>query len=339
MAPPTTPYQPYAARHADIKGPGDQRPTAFQIVEDSGALNKYRGHTAVCTGCSSGIGVETARALYDAGFTLFLTARDTAKLESVIEDIVTNSSTYKDTDDKPPRPVAVDIHLDSLQSVREGARDILSKTDRLNLLINNAGVMASPYSTTQDGLELQLGTNHFAHFLLFQELKDALLKGAKPGAPSRVINVSSEGHLSGGIRFDDMDFSGGKEYDKWQAYGQSKTANIYMANSIHRHFASDGLTAVSLHPGVIETPLARHMNQDDYKMVEGLGVFKIAKSVEQGAATTVWAALATHFDDPENGGRYLSDIGEAERYAPHAYDEEKEERFWTLSLDTVGSKA
>lgn len=339
MPPPTDPYQPYAAQHAEIKGPGDERPTALQVVNDCNALNKFRGRVAVCTGCSSGIGVETARALYEAGFTLFLTARDNKKLEDVIEDIVTKSTTFKDSGDKPPRPVGINMHLDSFKSVREGAKEILKQTDVVNLLVNNAGVMASPYATTQDGLEMQLGTNHYAHFLLFQELKDALLKGATSETPSRVINVSSDGHLMTGILFDDIGFSGGNNYDKWKAYGQSKTANIYMASSIHRHFASQGLIGLSLHPGVIETPLARHMNQDDYAMLEGMGVYKIAKNVEQGAATTVWAAIAPYFDKPENGGRYLADVGESPKYAPHAYDEEAEEKFWKLSEDVISTNA
>lgn len=207
--------------------------------------------------------------------------------------------------------------------------------------------MACPYSTTKDGFELQIGTNHFAHFLLFQLLKPTLLKSAKEsGTSSRVITVSSAGHRMSEILFDDMNFSNGQTYHKWQAYGQSKTANIYMASSIERHYGSQNLHGLSLHPGGINTELGRHLSQEDYA---SLGVDKMQnmfKNPEQGAATTVWAAVSPHFEG-KNGGRYLAECGEcgpmaegaqigAPGYGKHVYNPDAEEKLWKLSYEAVG---
>lgn len=210
--------------------------------------------------------------------------------------------------------------------------------------------MAAPYSTTEDGFELQLGTNHYAHFLLFQLLKPLLLSST----PSRVVCLSSSGHRRSPVRFDDIDFSGGETYDRWLAYGQSKTANIYMASSITRHYGSQGLIGLSVHPGVIWTDLGRHLSQED---IDAMGLesdpamTSTMRNPEQGAATTVWAAISTHFDRVENGGRFLADVGECGPYDPndtdpgsagygeHAYDEVAGEKLWKLSYEKVGLKA
>ncbi|EME46653.1 hypothetical protein DOTSEDRAFT_43130 [Dothistroma septosporum NZE10] len=339
---PKEPYQPYAALHAETKGPDDQRPNALQIVKDLNATGKLKGKTVLITGCSAGIGIEAARALYETGAKLFLTARDVPKLQKVIEDLVSNGQN-KDT----PRPEALEIHLDSLQSVRAGAEEFKKRSTQLNILINNAGVMACPYGTTKDGFETQIGTNHMAHFLLFQLLKPLLLQSAsKDGMASRVICVSSAGHRQGGINFSDINYAKPGSYQKWVAYGQSKTANIYMASSIERHYGSQNLRGLSLHPGEIQTELGRHLNQDDYAAL-GFDKWKnIMKSPAQGAATQVWAALEPHFEKG-NGGRYLAECGEcgpmaegartgSEGYSAHVYDAEAEEKLWKLSYEAVG---
>ncbi|KAF1987943.1 NAD(P)-binding protein [Aulographum hederae CBS 113979] len=346
MPAPVSPFQPYASVHVKTNGPGDARPSSFQVVQDEKAIGALKGRTVLITGCSSGIGVETARALYETGATLFLTARDMPKLEKVIEEIVSTAKYNKDG----PRPQPIEIDLSSLDSVRKGAADFKSKSKQLNILINNAGVMACPFGKTQDGFETQIGTNHFAHFLLFAEVKDLLLQSAKEsGIPSRGINVSSAGHRAGGILFDNMNFENGG-YEKFRSYGQSKTANIYMANSIHRHFADQGLHGLSLHPGAIMTELARHMTAEDEKLFgpEGMkGLLPIMKNPSQGAATTVWAAVSKRFDDADNGGRYLAEVGESgpvteggmvpggTGYCPHAYDEEAEEKLWKVTQEIL----
>ncbi|TKA73649.1 hypothetical protein B0A55_06507 [Friedmanniomyces simplex] len=347
MPAPTTPYQPYADVHKQTNGPGDARPTALQVVEDCGMLGKLTDKTILITGCSAGIGIDTARALYETGAKLLLTARDVPKLEKVIDDIVSHAQHNK----TGPKPEAIEIHLDSLASVRKGAEIIKAKSGgKLNILIANAGIMAVPLGKTIDGFESHMGTNHFAHFLLFQLLKPSLLQSAQDsGTASRVITVSSAGHRSSTIRFDDMfwDEDPGA-YHKFLGYGQSKTANVYMANSIHRHYADKGVIGLSLHPGAImTTDLGRHMTKEDFALFGDMSKFaKISKSAEQGAATTVWAAVSPHFEG-QNGGRYLDDVGESgpmaagalvggAGYAPHAYDEEAEERLWGVSCRAVG---
>lgn len=348
MLPPTEPYQPYAAAHLNTKGPGDARPTAFQVLEDCKAIDTLRGKVAVITGCSTGLGVETVRVLYEAGLTLFLTSRDMKRQEGVIHDIVANSPIFKDAADKPPRPTGVEIHLDSLDSVRKGAEAILGQTNAIHLLINNAGVMAIPYEKTADGFEIHLETNHMAHFLLFQLLEPALLRSAASKATGRVITLSSAGHRFSGFRFDDMNWAADpSKYNRWEGYGQSKTANVYMAASITRHYASKGLIGLSVHPGGIITELGKHMVEEDLQ-VSKLGQWDhLMKNVEQGAATSVFAALSPHFDDTGNGGRYLADVGEDDPvgsnsypagpgYAAHVYDEEKEEQVWRISCEAVG---
>ena len=157
MAPPTDPYRPYLDSHKDPKGPGDARPDTIKILKDNDAIGALKGKTVLITGCSSGIGVETARAMYEAGATVFAAARDMKKLDGVIEDIVKNAQFNKDG----PKPQAVELHLDSLEGVRKGAEQFKQKSDKLNILINNAGVMAAPFGTTKDGLETQIGVNHF----------------------------------------------------------------------------------------------------------------------------------------------------------------------------------
>lgn len=333
------PHQPYAAVHISATGPGDARPTALQIVKDLGAFGVLRHRSIACTGCSSGIGAETARALYEAGANLFLTARDTNKLETIIEEIVGNSETYKISKDKPLRPKAVPMQLDSLESVRQGALAIRNATDSLYALINNAGVMACPYSTTTDGFETQMGTNHYAHFLLLHEVKPLLLNGATVAEPSRLVNLTSSAHTISPVRFDDISFSGGATYYKWLSYGQSKTANIHMANQVNRIYGAKDLVGLSVHPGVIATELMRHMDRDDHTFLESKGAYTSMNSQEQGAATTVWAVLSPHFKNVENGGRYLADVGESLDHAAYAYDEASEERLWAISSEALNIAA
>ncbi|KAF2216050.1 hypothetical protein CERZMDRAFT_109842 [Cercospora zeae-maydis SCOH1-5] len=341
---PAKPFKPYAEAHDNPQGAGDARPTAFQIIKDEDAVGKYKGKTVLITGASSGIGVETARALYETGAQLYLTARDMPKLEKVIEDIVQNA-----TIGDAPRPKPLEIHLDSLDSTRKGAEDFKKQSGQLNILINNAGVMACPQGKTKDDFELQIGTNHFAHFLLFQLLKPLLLSSSTPDLHSRVVNLSSAGHRFGTIRFQDINFSEPDSYNKWTSYGQSKTANIYMASSIERHYGSQGLHGWSVHPGGITTELGRHMTQDDFEEIGWPKFTNIMKTPPQGAATTVWAAVSDHFEG-KNGGRYLEDCSESSPlpsewdtmtpgYAPHIYNEADEEKFWKLSCEMLGLPA
>ena len=162
----------YAAVHKNIKGPGDARPTALQIIHDENLEGKLTGHVALITGCSSGIGIETARALYATGVTLYLTARDLAKAKSTLPDIIASDRVH-----------LLKLDLMSLDSVRACATEFLSKSQTLNIFIANAGVMACPEGKTKDGFEIQFGVNHLAHFLLFNLLKPTLLAQQNRSCP------------------------------------------------------------------------------------------------------------------------------------------------------------
>lgn len=273
---------------------------------------------------------------------MYLTVREAKKAEGekIIKDI-------KSTSKGSGKLELVFMDLAVFDSVRAGAADFLKRSPTLNVLVENAGIMAPAYSKTPAGYELQMGTNHFGHFLLFQLLKDRLLASATPSNPSRVVIVTSAGHHFSPIRFSDMNFDKGGDYDGYTAYGQSKTANIYMASSIERHYAARNLHATSVHPGAIwDTDIKRHQSVELIDSTFDMSLMKpLTKSVEQGASTQVWAATAEYFRD--KGGLYLSETGVAGPhpegahmaiggYVGHTYDEEAEERLWRLSCEVFG---
>ncbi|BBZ36040.1 SDR family NAD(P)-dependent oxidoreductase [Mycolicibacterium confluentis] len=260
------------------------------------------GRTAVVTGASSGLGVETARALTAAGCHVLVAVRDVAKARRVV-------SAENDV-------VAVD--LADLDSVRAAAPSIAEKLPRIDILVNNAGVMASPLLRTAQGFEMQLGTNHLGHFVFTSWLTPNLAEGA------RIVNLSSDGHQISGMLWDDPNFTDESRYDKWLAYGQSKSANVLFTLGLHSRLADRGVQAFAVHPGVIPTELSRHLGPSDFS---GLGNLELT-DVAHGAATSVWAATAP--DLAEHGGAYLSDcaVGLA---APHATDPGDVERLWEWS--------
>ena len=326
----------YAASHKTTQGPGDSRPTALDIVKDEGLEGKLSDKVVLITGCSSGIGIETARALNATGARLFLGVRDVAKGEAALSDIL-----------KPGHVELLKMDLNSLDSVRAAAAEFLKKSKTLNILINNAGIMALPeVHKTADGFEAQFGTNHLAHFLLFQLLKPTLLASSTRSFNSRVVALSSSGHRAGGVQSDNYGFEKGG-YTPWAAYGQSKTANIYMANEIERRYGAKGLHGLSVMPGGIMTGLQVHIPDDvkeDWSKSEEVGNYM--KSPEQGASTTIYAALSKDWEG--KGGKYLEDCDVAEEsmsnsplalgHAPHAYNEQGEKQLWADSLKFVGLK-
>ena len=322
----------YAAVHQNSKGPGDARPTALDIVKDEELQGKLTDKVVLITGCSSGIGIETAKALNTTGAKLFLGVRNTGKGQAALSNIL-----------KSGHVELLKMDLNSLDSVRSAAEEFKKKSKTLNILINNAGVMATLEGKTVDGFETQFGTNHLAHFLLFQLLKPALLASSTPSFNSRVVCLSSSGHRGAGIQFDNYNFEKG-DYAPWTAYGQSKTANIYMANEIERRYGAKGLHGLSVMPGGIMTGLQVHVLD---QISAGLDAARnYMKSPEQGAATTVYAALSKDWEG--RGGRYLEDCQEAEKtedpsplaagYHPRAYNEEGEKKLWADSLKSVGIK-
>ncbi|OHE92533.1 short-chain dehydrogenase [Colletotrichum orchidophilum] len=328
---------PYAEQHKTTSGPNDSRPSAIQIIKDQDLVGKWTGKVVIVTGCSpGGLGPETARAFHIAGADVYITVRDVAKGEEVVKDIL--------SDGKPGKVEVIKLDLGSLESVRQGAKTFLSKSDKLNVLVNNAGVMACPKGKTVDGFETQFGTNHLGHFLLFQLLKPTLLASSTPSFNSRVISVSSSGHRGGRINFEDFNFDHTVEYQPWAGYGQAKLANILFANELDRRYGAKGLHALSLMPGGIETPLQRHSPEISV-MIKDPHIAKIMKSTAQGAATSVWAAVAKEWEG--KGGKYLENCAEAEQvapeagmlapgYAPTAFDPAAEKKLWIESLKMVG---
>lgn len=326
----------YAAAHANPQGPGDARPTALQIIKDEGMEGKLNGKVIVVTGTSSGIGIETVRALSTTGAKFFLTARNLSKAKTALEGVF-----------DPERMELVEMDQCSLESVRTAASQILAKTDKINILINNAGVMAiQNLEFTKDGHEAQFGTNHLSHFLFFELLKPALLAGTTPEFNSRVVILSSTAHLFNSINdSDNYNYQKGG-YTPWGAYAQSKTANVYMASELERRYGSQGLHATSVHPGGILTGLSQHIPDSELEAFkDDEKLMKQMKSPEQGAATTVWAAIGKEWEG--KGGRYLEDCREAEPskdekppassgYLEHTYDPERESRLWEDSLKLVG---
>lgn len=328
--------------HKSPQGAGDSRPTALQIVKDYNLTGKLEGKVALITGVSSGIGVETARALKVTGMHVFGAVRDLKKAEAALKN-----------DLEPGRLELLELDINSLSSVRACAQKFLSKSDKLNFLILNAGIMITPASKTEDGFELQFGTNHLAHFLLFQLLKPTLLASATPTFGSRVITLSSSAHRGGQFDFsdsDDINFTS-KPYDPMAAYAQSKLAPIYMANQIERRYGSANLHGLSVMPGGIWTGLQVSLPEAVRSTWKGDAEFmKAFKSPEQGAATTVWGAVATELEG--TGAKYLEDCAVAEvaaaptgnptvdmgapGYAAWAFDEMRENALWKISCEMAG---
>jgi NAD(P)-dependent dehydrogenase (short-subunit alcohol dehydrogenase family) len=229
-----------------------------------------------------------------------------------------------------------ELDLTSLASVRAFATAFLARHDRIDLLINNAGVMATPRGRTAEGFELQFGTNHLGHFLLTALLAPAVLAAT----PARIINLSSAGHHSSDVVFDDINYER-REYDKWEAYGQSKTANILFSVALEGRLGPRGVHAYAVHPGMIATRLGRHLEEGDLATLSERAkkqgrALPSYKSTEQGAATSVWAAVAPELDG--RGGMYLEDVHVSEAHAPYALDAASAERLWTVSEEMVGQK-
>ena len=288
------------------------------------------GRLAIVTGGYSGLGLETTRSLARAGAHVVVPARRPDQAREAVGDIAE----------------VFTLDLADLSSVASFADRFLATGRDVDILVNNAAVMACPETRVGPGWEAQFATNHLGHFALVQHLWPRLVTGG--GA--RVIAVSSAGHRRSPIRWDDIHFEHG--YDKWQAYGQAKTANALFALHLDHLGAAAGVRAFSLHPGGILTPLQRHMRKQE--MVD-LGWIDSSgkplnpagfKTPEQGAATQVWAATSPQLAGM--GGVYLEDCDIAEPadsadigpgVRAHATDPAQAERLWTYSAELTGVDA
>jgi NAD(P)-dependent dehydrogenase (short-subunit alcohol dehydrogenase family) len=287
------------------------------------------GKLAVVTGGYSGLGLETTRALAKAGALVVVPARRPDAAREALQGI--------------ERVEVDELDLGDLDSVRAFADRFLASGRSIDLIINNAGIMACPETRVGPGWEAQFATNHLGHFALVNQLWPALTGDG--GA--RVVSVSSTGHRRSDIRWDDLHFSLG--YDKWEAYGQAKTANILFAVQLDALGKESGVRAFSLHPGAILTPLQRHLTREEmvgYGWIDedGNPVGPGFKTPEQGAATQVWAATSPQLDGL--GGVFCEDCEIAEvstddspGVRPYAIDPASATRLWALSAELTGVNA
>jgi NAD(P)-dependent dehydrogenase (short-subunit alcohol dehydrogenase family) len=301
-----------------------ERRSALQVV---GGID-LSGKACVITGASSGLGRESARALAAAGAHVVLTARN--------RDALAQTAQWIAAEVPGARTSMAQLDLTALASVRAAADAIRDIAPAIDVLMNNAGVMFTPFGRTRDGFETQIGTNHFGHF----ELTRLLVPQLAAAGNARIVTLSSGGHVMGDVDFDDPNWES-REYDKFVAYGASKTANILHAVEADRRLRRLGIRAYAVHPGTVATSLARYMSRTDFselrKMAaattaargEPTGGFLDLTTPEQGAATQVWAAVSPELAD--KGALYLEDCGVSDAVAPYARDEERAADWWVRS--------
>jgi NAD(P)-dependent dehydrogenase (short-subunit alcohol dehydrogenase family) len=294
------------------------------------------------TGVSAGLGVETGRSLTAHGAQVVGAARDLTKAEAATTEVqkaaAANGGSFE----------LIELDLASLKSVRACADKLLEKREPFDVVIANAGVMATPFSLTMDGFETQFGTNHLGHFLFVNRVAPLIRKGG------RLINLSSAGHRFSNVDLGDPNFER-TPYDPFIAYGRSKTANILFAVAFDQRHRNRGVRAAAVHPGVIQTDLARHVDpvriqsmiEQMTKQLAAEGTPFQWKTIPQGAATSVWAGVVAPAD--EIGGRYCENChvgqlvaehvtisGVSEGVRAYALDPNTAEALWKKSERLVG---
>ncbi|XP_069116895.1 retinol dehydrogenase 12-like [Argopecten irradians] len=286
-------------------------------------LSKKRldGKTVIITGCNTGIGLETAKELSARGARVIMACRDLDRATKASETVKAFSGN---------NDVSIQrLDLASLDSVRKFAERMNEKEEKIDILINNAGVMMCPKWQSEDGYEMQFAVNHLGHFLLTTLLLDRI----KKSAPSRIINVSSTAHYRGKINFDDINSD--KNYSAMNAYSQSKLANVLFTKELDRRLQGTGVTTNTLHPGVIKTELVRHVEAGFNPFLFNV-VFRplqiFLKTPVEGAQTTLHCALDEKLDNVS--GKYFSDCEEKEP-SKAAMNMEDAKRLWELSEDMV----
>ncbi|WP_181803865.1 SDR family NAD(P)-dependent oxidoreductase [Streptomyces shenzhenensis] len=303
---------------------------AESTADDVLAGLDLHGRLAIVTGGYSGIGLETTRALTKAGARVVVPAR---RAETAREALAGLDGVEVD-----------ELDLGDLESVRGFAERFLASGRTVDFMIDSAGIMACPETRVGPGWEAQFATNHLGHFALVNRLWPAV----EPGG-ARVVSVSSRAHHFSGMRWDDVQWHRG--YDKWQAYGQAKTANVLFAVHLDRLGQDSGVRAFALHPGGIMTPLQRHIPREEKIergwMDEQGNMLEVAglKTPEQGAATQTWAATSAQLAGM--GGVYLEDCdiagpaveGEPTGVKSWAIDPEQAARLWDLSAELTGVNA
>lgn len=311
----------------------DARSTAAEVI----AGHDLRGKVAVITGATSGIGVETARIFASAGASVVMGIRNVEKGHGVARAIA-RSTGHDDI-------AVLQLDLGDLRSVQSFAAAVIDRYPAIDVLINNAGIADVPYSFTAQGHELHFGTNHLGHFLLFELLLDRL----KAAETARVVSLSSAAHRRSAINFDDLDFRIGG-YDGYAAYAQSKTATSLFAVGVTDRHRGAGIVCNAVMPGMIITDLIGRASPERLRALrftDETGAMRACvKTIEQGAATSVWAALAPELDGV--GGLYLEDCAPARPWSrelmaehpwagvvPHALDPGDADRLWDESARRV----
>ena len=305
------------------------RSTALDVVHGLALGNCH----AVVTGGASGLGLETSRALAAAGASLTLAVRNTEQGHTTAAALLASYPAA--------RVQVAQLDLANLASIQRFAADWLQTGKPLDILINNAAIMACPLTRTPQGWEAQFATNHIGHFSLTTALLPALQKAATSTGDARVVCLSSSGHKIAGVDFDDIHFER-REYSKWKAYGQAKSANALMALGLHLKYAGHGITANAVHPGGIMTGLQKFLPLEEMR---ALGWLKpddtpldLFKTPKQGAATSVWAATAPALKG--HGGLYLEDCRQGlpaapdnrvSGFSPHIADAGNALRLWDVS--------
>ncbi len=301
---------------------------ATEVVEGINLAGKF----AVVTGGSTGLGKETARVLTVAGADVFIGARDVAKLENARRELLAEaaSSVYSEP-----------LDLAEPDSVEQFANAVLDLDRPIDMLVNNAGIMACPLARSSLGIESHLAINYVGHALLVSLLAPSLVRAGK----SRLVSLSSTGHHLSPVVFEDVNFDS-REYEPWAAYGQSKTADVLLAVKAAKHLKDKGVTATAVHPGMIVTELLRFMSEEEqaaavkYAGTQGLPEFK---TVESGAATSVWAATAPALEG--HGPVYLEDCqvaplidqpNSAYGVLPYALDTEFADQLWVEAEKMLG---
>lgn len=313
-----------------LGSPFGHESTAAEVIKGTDLTGKY----AVVTGGYSGLGLETVRALVSAGASVMVPARRPEHARAVLAVEGLGS-------------VAVGtLDLGDLDSVKAFAAEYLASGAGLDILINNAAIMACPETRVGPGWEAQFATNHLGHFVLVNELWPALVDGG-----ARVVSLSSTGHKLSAIRFENLEFNG--DYDKWQAYGQAKTANSLFAVELDARGREHGVRAFAVHPGGIMTELQRHLPQEEMIalgwMDESGKIRDGFKVPAQGAATSVWAATSHLLDG--QGGVYCEDCDIASPTDPeselarfmgveaYAVDPVAASKLWDVSAARTGVNA
>src|SRR5580692_3521742 len=302
-----------------------------------------QGKRILVTGVSAGLGVETARSLAAHGAHVVGAARDLTKAKPATEQV------QKEAADNGGSFELVGLDLANLKSVRACADELVAKGKPFDVVIANAGVMAAPFGHTADGFEIQFGTNHIGHFVLVNRIARLIRDGG------RLINLSSSGHRYSNVDLADPGFEH-TPYDPFVAYGRSKTANILFAVAFDERHRGHGVRAAAVHPGGIRTELDRHIDSSRLEKIveeinqqlaaQGKALFQF-KTVPQGAATSVWAAVVAPAD--EIGGRYCENchVGQivpddatitavSEGVRGYALEAENAEALWKKSEELVG---